>query len=211
MSGPSSALLAELEAKSSNLSRRCTSAMYADPFWMARFGERGRYHAERDSEYHVKYVLAALRAGDSTLFGSYARWLRGVLVSRGMCSWHLAQSFRQLAYAVGEEGISHAEPALRVLDSGIGALVYDTGPAAPRAARADGLEEMRVQLGADAYRLEELSSFSLDALDRGAPEVFRVHVEFLRQTLACGEPARAQLSRTLDALASPRHRQQTAW
>ncbi len=46
----------DLEALTPALSRRCTDAMYADPFWQARFGQRGRHHADEDSGYHVRYL-----------------------------------------------------------------------------------------------------------------------------------------------------------
>ncbi|MDF3066603.1 MAG: uncharacterized protein K0R38_2204 [Polyangiaceae bacterium] len=193
------ALCAELETKIVALSRRCIEAMYEDPFWMARFGERGRKHAEEDSEYHVKYIVAALRGSDAAVFENYARWLRSVLASRGMCSWHLAQSFWQLAQAMRAEQIAEAEPALSVLGVGRAALDYTIGNAAPIAAHA---AELRAAVGDDAYRLEELWSFLLDAVDRDDAPAFRAHVDFVERALVQDDAERLRLARTLSALQS---------
>lgn len=204
-SGPS--LIEELGSKRVVLARRCIEAMYADPFWMARFGERGRRHAEQDSEYHVKYVLSALHAGDDGVFASYARWLRGVLTSRGMCSWHLTESFRQLTEAMRVEGIAAPEAAIRVLRVGADALTYTTGAAASWSAPT-APNPLRTELGEDAYRLEELWSFCLDSLDRDDPSAFRAHVRFVDRALATTEASPRRLRRTLGAferLLSPAH------
>ncbi|RYZ07557.1 MAG: hypothetical protein EOO73_11300 [Myxococcales bacterium] len=194
-------LTTELETKIVALSRRCIQAMYEDPFWMARFGERGRRHAEQDSEFHVKYIASALRADDVALFENYARWLRGVLASRGMCSWHLSESFRQLAAAMHAEGVAEPEPALAVLDAGRAALHYQTGDAAPLAVQSTTtLGALRDRLGEDSYRLEELWSFLLDSVDRQDASAFRGHVDFLSRTLVADEAERLKLARTLSAL-----------
>lgn len=193
-------LAGELEHKRRALSLRCIDGMYEDPFWMARFGERGRRHAEQDSEFHVKYIVAALRAEDAAVFENYARWLRGVLAARGMCSWHLAESFRQLALAVGEEHVTNPEPALALLSSGTAALAYTTGDAASLAARGSELLLIREELAHGDYRLDELWSFLLDALDRADVSEFRAHVDFLRSTLAAEDAERERLERTLREL-----------
>lgn len=202
MSSSTPPLVSELEAKIVPLSQRCIQAMYEDPFWMARFGERGRKHAEADSEYHVKYVAAALREADVTVFENYARWLRGVLASRGMCSWHLAESFRQLARAMHAEGVTEPAPALAVLRAGGAALDYEAGAAAPLAAQSSELAALRDSLGNDAYRLDELWSFLLDAVDRDDAPAFRAHVDFLGRALVADDDERSRLACTLSALQS---------
>jgi hypothetical protein len=167
--------------------------MYRDPFWQARFAERGRRHAEEDAAFHLKYVSAALREQDLGVFRHYAVWLRGVLAARGMCSLHLGESFRQLTLALGEEGIAHAELAAEVLAAGVRALVYADGDAGELEAHADVLRER------DGYRVEELVSFLLDGIARGDGATFCAHVAFLDARLA-GPSEREALRQTLVAL-----------
>lgn len=194
-------LARRLEQRTTELSRRCIEAMYRDPFWQARFGDRGRRHAEEDSAYHVKYVVAALRAGDRAVFENYTIWLRGVLASRGMCSWHLAESFRQLTLALGAEQIMGAEPAAELLAVGGHALEYHAGPAAPLTAHAQELKaRVEQQLGGEGYRLDELLSFVQDGLSRGDSSALPRHVAFLQSTLSSEPLERAQLHDTLSAL-----------
>lgn len=187
-------LLQALEEKKAALALRCIDAMYADPFWHARFAERGRRHAEEDAAFHLKYVSAALREQDLGVFRHYTVWLRGVLASRGMCSWHLSESFRQLTLALSEEGILYAEPAAQVLATGVRALAYVDGEAGELETHADVLR------GCDGYRVEELVSFLLDGVARGDSNAFRSHVEFLDGRLATGQTERAALRATLAAL-----------
>lgn len=196
------ALAARLEAKAVALSRRCVEAMYRDPFWDRRFGERGRRHAEADSRHHVQYAVSALRADDIGIFRHYARWLRGVLAVRGMCSWHLAESFRQLALALAAESIAGAEGAVAVLDEGARALRYVDGPAGALAHAADAIRadvQAAVPLAAP-YRLDELMSFLADSVALDHRTGFAAHVAFLEATLAADNPEREALARTLTAL-----------
>jgi hypothetical protein len=193
-------LAVELETKRGELARRCIDAMYRDEFWPKRFGDRGRQHAEQDSAYHVKYVVAALRADDSRVFQNYAVWLRGVLAARGMCSWHLTESFRELGIAMVDEGIAGRDRAISVLNDGARALDYVEGPAGALQARAAELRT-RVQsaLETQPYRLDELCSFLLDGLARVDSLMLAKHATFLRQSLA-DEDERHRLELTLAAL-----------
>jgi hypothetical protein len=194
------ALADDLEALTPALSRRCTDAMYADPFWHARFGQRGRHHADEDSAYHVRYLCSALRAEDPEIFRRYAAWLRGVLASRGMCSWHLAESFRQLAAAMREERVAAPEPAMELLKEGERALHYTQGDAgALQRAAAAVAGQVRAQVPS-SYRLDELLSFVADAIDRRDTSSVPAHVTFLRTTLARDEAERAALRRTIEAI-----------
>ena len=88
----SSALRQELASRAVILSQRVLDHMYENPFWMERYGERGRRFANEDSLHHINYLDQALAGGDAAVFTRYAQWLRTVLVSRGMCSEHLAEN-----------------------------------------------------------------------------------------------------------------------
>lgn len=121
-----SALAARVEAARPTLVAEVVRASYLDPFWEARFGARGRSRTEEDIGYHVSYLVEALASADAEVFARYASWLRTVLVSRGMCTRHLGESFERLARAIEAHVVDHAD-AIAILDRGRGALAYDSG------------------------------------------------------------------------------------
>jgi hypothetical protein len=123
-----STLIERLEASAAELARRSIAEMYDNPFWQARFGDRGRENADRDGAYHVSYLIQALAANDASVMTNYARWLQTLLVSRGMSSRHIAENFERLSRAIRAE-VAEPEPALELLASATRALVYDAGPA----------------------------------------------------------------------------------
>ena len=94
------ALREALSAQARELSQHVLDRMYENPFWMQKYGERGRRFADEDSPFHLKYLDQALAANDLAVFQKYAKWLRSVLVSRGMCSEHLGENFSLLAEAI---------------------------------------------------------------------------------------------------------------
>ena len=118
-----------IEAQAVALTRRVLGEMYANLFWQERFGERGRQRAEEDGRYHLTYLAEALRAESPEILVNYARWLRTVLTTRGMCSRHLAENFARLAAAIRDEVVVGGEEAARYLEWAEAALVYDRGPA----------------------------------------------------------------------------------
>lgn len=136
--------------------------MYKDPFWELRFGARGRHHSQKDGDYHVQYLLQALAADDARVFESYARWLREVLVSRGMCSQHLAENFTRLADAIDAEPWDERAKASAILRRGATALRYTDG---------------------DAAQLEDLpgiyASYLRDAVAFNAPERFAAYCKVM--------------------------------
>ena len=69
-----------LQAQAAEIARAAQARMLADPFWAARFGERGGKHTRQDGDFHVTYLVQAVRLDSSVLLESYALWLRSVLV-----------------------------------------------------------------------------------------------------------------------------------
>lgn len=132
------ALVRCLELKSPELSRRVVAEMYEDPFWQERFGERGRRYAEQDGQYHVSYLVSALALSNPDILTGYARWLQSLLVSRGMCSRHIAENFERLARAIAIE-VPDAEPAIAMLHAAREALRYDAGLARELQDRSEAL------------------------------------------------------------------------
>lgn len=129
-------LAAALRAHASSLAADCTSRSFADPFWDARFGPRGRRYTEEDARHHLDYLATSLESADPSLLAHYARWLRSVLVTRGMCSLHLVRNLETVSDVVTTSVVADAatadqRTAIREALLGAGrALRYESEPAA---------------------------------------------------------------------------------
>jgi len=133
-----STLVERLQAKAPELGRRAIAEMYQNPFWQERFGANGRENSDKDSQFHISYLVQALVASDPGVLTNYARWLQTLLVSRGMCSRHIDENFERLARAIHDE-VADAEPALALLRAARQALIYESGPARELMLGADAL------------------------------------------------------------------------
>jgi hypothetical protein len=112
-----------LERDGSEISRRVIAKMYADdPFWLARFGEAGRRHADDDAGRHIEHLAASMRAGGPSVFVGYARWLQSVLTTRGMCTRHIADNFTLLAEELERSGFAEVETMTAIILAGRDAL-----------------------------------------------------------------------------------------
>lgn len=108
------------------LAVRVVDEMYKNPFWMDRFAARGRRHSEEDLGYHVDYLVQSLTARDAGVMERYARWLQNVLTTRGMCTFHLADSFTHLDREI-RQTVPDAEEVETYFDAAKGALLYPAG------------------------------------------------------------------------------------
>lgn len=165
-------LVQRLRAEKNALAERVIDDMYADPFWNERFAARGRKHSVQDLAFHVDYVIQAVEGRDAGVMERYARWLQGVLTTRGMCTLHLADSFGRLAAAIGDE------QATAYLGAARAALLYDGGGAR---ALQERIRDTIVTgtpgpIEDTAYHL----SYLADAIAVGQPNVFLGHVGWLR-------------------------------
>ncbi|HEX6373556.1 MAG TPA: hypothetical protein VF006_31815 [Longimicrobium sp.] len=88
------ALLEQKEA----IARSATGLLYAEMPWLVdKYGERGRLKCLQDMRYNVDYLAPAVEFEDPELFVRYARWVDGVLRSRGIPTGELARSFELMA------------------------------------------------------------------------------------------------------------------
>jgi hypothetical protein len=208
-----------LAAQATALVERTFRALYANPFWDARYGERGRRYAIEDGRFHVQYLVEALRGGSPETLVAYARWLQPVLTTRGMCSRHLAENFASLGEAIQAEGLDPTGEAQAYLAAAEAALRYDAGSAgtlqdaaaglaaaaaaklavAPSAARASGAGLGRPRIEDDL--LDDLS-YLADAVALKRPDLFVDYVQWTAGYLrGRGVPAEALAAR-LSALAA---------
>jgi hypothetical protein len=203
-----------LVAAGPGISDRVLGEMYAaDPFWTARFGDRGRRHAGRDGEFHIQYLVEAVDGGEH-VFVTYARWLREVLVTRGMCSRHLADNFERLAAAIEAEPWPERARASAILHAGAAALVHTDGDAGAIDARRDELTAAATRAACAAHpvwepRWRERCAFDLahhvsylaDALAVQRGELFANHAAFMAGFLARLAAPPIMLDASLEALA----------
>lgn len=178
-------LLAEAAPR---LTGRVLDEMYANPFWQERFGDRGRRHAGQDGTSHIQYVVEALVAADARVFIEYARWLRGVLVARGMCSRHLADNFDRLASAIDQEPWPDRMRAVGILRAGTEALLHTSGD-------AGAIDAVRGSLASETAAL--LYALHPDWLDRSGDlgrtrclDDLEYHLSYLADALASAERER---------------------
>lgn len=211
----SAALVQELEAQARALTVRVVSELYRDPFWDARFGERGRRFSEEDGQYHVSYLVQALVAQDPQVLARYGCWLRSVLTTRGMCTRHLSENFERLALAVRELSVD-AQPAVAYLHAARDALHAELGSARPLAEASDRLTPqvcswlsraglapeqagLREQL---PQRISSLLSYLADALALGHAQQLLAHVRWLDSWLAQQPAGQGLAARLLSGIAA---------
>ena len=111
-----------------HLASEAFAGMYANPFWDARFGDRGRRYALEDQRHHLEHLVLALNEEHPEMLTEYAKWLQVVLTSRGMCTRHLADNFILLGDLLRTSGPATVHPACRYLEMAAGALTYQEGP-----------------------------------------------------------------------------------
>ena len=96
--------------------------MYQDPFWEARYGERGRLHSAQDTHYHLNKLIDAVALGLPDIFTQYMHWVQGLLIYRGMSTLHLHETLdslaKQLAHHVPEYW-PHIQEYLMAGDAGL--------------------------------------------------------------------------------------------
>ncbi|MBZ4376007.1 hypothetical protein [Corallococcus sp. AS-1-6] len=179
----------QVEARTTPLASASVQALYEDPFWAARYGlPRARRFGDEDAVFHVRYLVQALDAERPAILEDYARWLRTLLVTRGMCSLHLDQHFEGLDRALQAEGfgpdslphayVQSARQALRYKDGPahaveadaaaiISAVVRRTEGPLPPGSRPRLEQEVRLQL-----------SYLADALALGRDDLWHAHLRW---------------------------------
>ena len=173
--GMSDAFRTALAAHAVPLSQRVLEAMYQTRLLdSSATASESAASPDEDSTDHICHLVLALGHEQSDVFERYARWLRSVLLSGGMCSAHLAENFARLADAIAEAALPDADRARAILDRGRDALVYVEGPAAALEAHAAALvTTVRAADTAEPAMRDDdrlyLVSFLVDAVATGEP------------------------------------------
>jgi hypothetical protein len=174
-----------IDAMSAALVARSLEYMPRDEFWHERYAERAARFAREDGAFHVRYLVDALRAGSPTVVAEYGKWLRDLLVPRGMCTLHLIEHFENLFRALEAE--ADTAPALLYVQAGIDALAYGETPAGAIQRGADAIEREVPSLQASAegtrnsaWETRYLCHYAADAIARANQELLTRHITWSR-------------------------------
>jgi hypothetical protein len=180
-----SALLQHIEHEGREISQKVLDEQYRDPFWTERYGDRGRHHADEDSDFHLRYLSRALAADDAGVLRRYAVWLREVLATRGMCTRHLDENFRLLSREIAARPWPDRERAVAFLGEAREALAYQDADAASLQSNAEVLGAAVAR----AFHEERPAGWKRDARgDGGLRDDAASYVSYIADALAFGKP-----------------------
>ncbi|MDQ2999373.1 MAG: hypothetical protein M3R61_20255 [Chloroflexota bacterium] len=125
-------ICAAIEAVRDRLVDAVLANMYPNPFWDDRYGARGRALCQEDNHHHLNYLIAAIRTHSPDSMAAYYKWLQILLVSRGMCTYHIRQNMERMEdhlrallpaawpaikpyHQAGYAGLAYAQPACQAL------------------------------------------------------------------------------------------------
>ena len=157
----------------------------SDPELIRRFGEHGRRRCEEDNRFHLHYLVAAITAGDPTVFSDYCGWVKVVLATRAIEARHLETNLAHWIEVLSQ----HAAPDVSDLAGGYLDVAIKRLPAHPEVASvpadlrarrplqrqyleailrydAEGAEEMLLQRAADSESALRLFSEVLEPAQR---------------------------------------------
>jgi hypothetical protein len=179
-------LAALIEGCATRVNLAVVDRTFQDPFWEGRLGDRGRNVAEDEGRRRLQYLVEALASRDPNVLQNYARWSRGVLVRRGLCSRHLIDGFRRLGEALEAELGPDAGPASDFLGGAVEALRHPEPPARTLHDDAEAIGAV-IRRRLDA-RHPEGSPLLLAPDDVRTARDARYYVSYLADAMAAGEP-----------------------
>lgn len=165
--------------------------LYANTFWKNRFDDYGRGFARVDTQYHLNYLITALRSDSRSIYPDYWVRYRLVMVQRGACTHHVHEFIDCTARQVGlvlREAFPLAEPHFAASHL---ALEYDLPACRALSGQRDAIIERVTQMVSPLD--DELKSTRRDmryhlsyledaaALER--PELFTQYAQWVRQFL----------------------------
>ena len=204
-------VLAALEAATPAIVEDVLEATYRDPFWMARFGKRGREFTASDNRHHLDTLASAVVFGEAAMT-DYARWLQGLLTTRGMCTLHIQENLETLVASVERRLPAwHADVCRPLLRAGIRALRYDgaagvlvdlLGTVLTRFHEREARKEAAPSPAPLRHALQYYVSFLADAQAREAPDQLLAYLRWSAAFLGEGGIERRQVEEALGTLAA---------
>jgi hypothetical protein len=167
-----------------------------DPFWEARYGERGRKFIRQDSDANLKQLLTAIATDNPASLTVYYRWLRGLLVFRGMCTRHLYETLdligRELStrlpgfweliapyHAGGYAGLAYEQPASRALADAGDRIIAAVTERQFSPLRMVEMRDSQQARAASQRATGTLLSYLADAVEVGNENLFSQYLAFL--------------------------------
>lgn len=174
-------------------------ATYADPYWLARFGERGRLLAEQDAQYHIDNLERAIRFNLLSAPTHHYRWVQNVLLHRGFCTYHL-QQFLDLLSAQLQERLPQHFPSIQpYLLAGYQGLSYTSPACVALVEHQAAISSRAIESVLERYtprpdrlaawvqsRQQEMTlhlSYLADAVERQTPTLFEQHLHWMQRFL----------------------------
>lgn len=166
--------------------------LYRNPFWEDRYGETGIAFISRDLDQHLDYLLTAVRLRSPEYLTEYFRWVRHIIILRGMCTRHLEQVLDSLTShlntLLSAEQFNAVSPFLEAARE---AILYTNYACRTLASAVDPIAvKVAAQIYSDDEQLarRELCrrdvllhlSYLMDAVEKANPEIFYGHVEWLK-------------------------------
>jgi hypothetical protein len=208
---PLEAAAATIRREREALAEQIIAEMYRNPFWEARYGASGRARSLEDARFNLGQLASVLdlRIPDELVF--YYRWLRDVLVVRGMCTQHIVEIVETMRAAVEPHAPEGARATLNAwLRAVEGRLGYDQPVAAALGAAREAI------LGDAVARLDAASgrasgpreardlgyhlSYLTDAFGMEQPALFPTYTGWVTGFLAARNVSAAGLRAVLEAL-----------
>jgi hypothetical protein len=187
-------IISLIEQKRAAVVNWLLNRIYADPFWVARFGVVGRTRAEEDINYHLDNLIVAIRFDLSDSTKSHYQYLQSVLLPRGICTRHIRETIEGLQFSLVDQ-LPQIWPQIEpYLSAGYAGLLYHN-PASLALSEQDCLIAERIMtklpndlsLGQDhpgwtTDRQREvlvLLSYLADAMEKNSPNMLSNHIHWL--------------------------------
>lgn len=192
-------IIEAIEKAESEVVAAMMAEFYQNPFWEARFGEKGRKHTQKDSNYNLRHLITAIAVDYPPSLSEHYRWLRGLLVYRGMCTRHVRETidligrelsarmpdlwpdialFHDASYA----GLAYEHPLCQALEERESEITRAVThrllhPAPFQPTGGDSEQVRQIYLRETGYHL----SYLIDAVQFGpqAPHLFMAYVTFM--------------------------------
>lgn len=161
--------------------------LYQNNFWKIRYDDYGRDFHRTDAQYHLNYLITALKLGQTDIYANYWANYRPVMVLRGACTRHVHELIDSTARPVAlalQDGFPLVEPCFSAAHK---ALDYPQPFCqALRERQADIIECVAAQWCPDESRrapyrrdLQYHLSYLEDTVVAGKPELFRQYLEWV--------------------------------
>lgn len=176
----------DIERARSEIIEGVLEEMYQNPFWDARYGERGRRLTRQDTNHHLNYLVSAVDLNNPPTLTSYFHWNQGLLPRHGMCTLHLRQTLDSLAHQLAR-WLPDAWPTIEpIFQASYQGLYYETAGCQALAQHQEAIARTAAARLAGLQPSAELSTFT--PRQRASYQDYLYHLSYLADAVACDSP-----------------------